>query len=176
MSSCNGCRRGIDASIRSNSGIDVCIGCHLDINICVSTGSDRCRQLCQSPLNLAPVSVSCAAPYARSALWVAVPLLYRCCTVAAPSLYPSLLRSSFLPPFLSSLPLLPRSFPSPFRRPAGSGFCCLLPSRPPLPSVVRKSYQQIAIGLYSVCSNDLLSVVNTLYTVYPQFPGLFNTP
>lgn len=44
------------------------------------TGTDCCRQLCRSPLNLAPVSVSCAAAYARSALWVAVPLLYRRCS------------------------------------------------------------------------------------------------
>lgn len=68
---------GIDAGI--SSSIEVRIGCHLDVNICVSTSIDRCRRLCRSPLNLASVSVSCAAPYARSALLVAVQLLHRRC-------------------------------------------------------------------------------------------------
>lgn len=75
----NRCRHGIDASIRGYSGIDIRIGYYLDVDIGISTDTDRCRRLCRPPLNLASVSVSCAAPYARSALWVAVPLLHRRC-------------------------------------------------------------------------------------------------
>lgn len=137
----NGCRHGIDASISGYSGIDVrigcqqhrCqpttgsgtgidagisssievrIGCHLDVNICVSTGTDRCRRLCRPPLNLAPVSVSCAAPYARSALWVAVPLLYRCCTVAVSVTAPVIVSAAVPVVVATASAIVPAAFSS----------------------------------------------------------------